>query len=221
MRILYGKVENLTKEVRQMGKGFLTKERNEQLHKYRMEADKKRCFGAGLLLYYVFFQYGIKPDQVVFQKTKDGKPYFREYPWLHFNLSHAGNYVAAVFDEKEVGIDVEKNDRCNLKVAERFFQQKELEYLTEEKDLERRQERFGLLWTRKESYIKATGYGMRQELNSFCVLDSVEGEWFFHTFSLEEGYQLSVCTSREKIECRPEFIDFVKLVKGEKECTIS
>ncbi len=37
-----------------------------------------------------------------------GKPVLNGKTGIHFNLSHSGTYVAGVFSDEEVGIDVEQ-----------------------------------------------------------------------------------------------------------------
>ncbi len=215
MIILYGEVGDLDGEVRLEGKGFLTEERYERLQTYRMEADKKRCFGAGLLLYYGLNLSGLRFEPAKLHRTIDGKPYIEGTPKIHFNLSHAGKFAAAVFDIEEVGIDIEESRRYNPKVARRFFTQAEQRYLLEAKDEREQRERFGFIWTRKESYIKAVGLGMRQDLTAFEVLGTTEDGFGFETFSVGEDCQLSVCSRRGVGKCRPEKIDLLKIVKGD------
>lgn len=196
--------------------------RREHILKCKREADRLRGLGAGLLLEYGLRQRGyslVKGEEqgqtdlsaegmlpVTLEKGRFGKTYLCGCSGLFFNLSHAGDYVAAVFAEDEVGIDIESIRRAKEGVARRFFLGEECEYLglgaeaslqwsKEEQDL-----RFTRLWTRKESYIKAIGEGMHLPLNSFSVLgDEVvtggeNGErWYLRTYDKPEGYVLSVC----------------------------
>ena len=211
MRIFYGNVGGLTEQVRREYRKFLTAERRQNVESCVREADKRRCFGAGLLLWYGLHICGIPFDEVTVQRGRDGKPYLMEYPDFQYNLSHAGDYVAAVFDEKAVGIDIEQDSRCREQIAKRFWMPEEYAYLMEAEAQAEREERFGRIWTRKESYIKATGAGMRQGLDTFCALKEQEGDWHFRTYRIEEGYQISVCSRAKVTVEQPERLDLKKI----------
>lgn len=174
---------------------LLSEERKRRMEKYRMQKDKCRSLGAGLLLEYGLRQHGYslleKTDgktQVRLAKGAYGKPYIEGVP-LYFNLSHSGEYAAAVFGEAEAGIDIEKVRSANLKLAGRFFSEEEYTCLMHTKKEEQDRE-FTELWTKKESYIKAVGRGMDLPLHDFSV---ISGEIPFATWDKPEGYCLSVC----------------------------
>lgn len=187
--------------------GILPRERRERIKGYRNQAAKRRGIGAGLLLEYGLRQRGytlcpdVKGKKLVHTACGAyGKPYFADAPRLHFNLSHTGDYAAAVFDTEAAGIDIEYCRKANLAVARRFFTVEEYAYLQsacavhgagEKLDWE-----FMRLWTRKESYIKAVGEGMHLPLVDFCVLsDMVAGDACYHlkSWRLPEEGALSVC----------------------------
>lgn len=84
-----------------------------------------------------------------------GKPYFPDYPQLHFSLSHCRGAVMAVVDGREVGCDVE--DFCSDLSAEFLavaFSDAERRAIRESAspcvELTR-------LWTRKEAVVKRSG----------------------------------------------------------------
>ena len=71
--------------------------------------------------------------------------------------------------------------------------------VTEEQALIREQgpEMFTRVWTRKESYLKFTGQGIRVPLNSFEVLPGEQTlPVFFQEFTLE-GYRIALCSEEE------------------------
>ncbi|MCC8050043.1 MAG: 4'-phosphopantetheinyl transferase superfamily protein [Clostridiales bacterium] len=74
----------------------------------------------------------------------------------------------AVFADTDVGCDIEFRKQPNDKLAGRFFCRDEISWMQDAKEETEREERFYRLWTLKESFIKATGQGLRLPLDSFC-----------------------------------------------------
>lgn len=149
--------------------------RKEKIDRCRLMEDKKRSLGAGLLLDKGLGEYGLKEAEVRIAQGENGKPYLVDYPWIHFNLTHSGNMVLAVFAEKEVGCDIERIKNANLRLAKRYFCPEEYAYIAslEGEELNRA---FCRLWTLKESFLKVTGMGIRLPLNSFAFDISKENQ---------------------------------------------
>jgi 4'-phosphopantetheinyl transferase len=77
---------------------------------------------------------GINPENIIFGKASNGKPYARNSDF-RFSISHCGNLVICAVSKKEIGIDIEKIRDIRLKAAEKFASKNELEYIGN--DLER------------------------------------------------------------------------------------
>lgn len=111
------------------------------------------------------------------QMEKDcyGKPYFPEYPWIHFSLSHTKGCVCCALSEERVGIDVERRrpQKYMEQILRRFSQTEQR--LWEEMPKEERERLFFRMWVLKESYVKADGRGLRIPLDSFSVLPGEPG----------------------------------------------
>ena len=184
---------------------FLLPERRAQLGRLRRETDRWRCMGAGLLLEYgmrqrgcTLFADGGDKTPVTLENGAHGKPYPATGGHFSFNLSHSGHYAAAVFADTSVGIDVEAVRPAKLALAKRFFRQEETVYLQEICEREgsaRADVAFTRLWTRKESYIKAVGEGIRLPLADFSVLSDTlaDSGYRLRTWTLPDGYVLTVC----------------------------
>lgn len=131
----------------------------------------------------------ISPKNIVFEATANGKPYIKNYPDFHFNISHTACAIAVALSNSPIGIDIEKIRKADLRVAKRFFTPEENEYISAENS----DTRFFEIWTQKESYIKKNGLTMSSI--KACNSDNI------HTFA-EKGYIISVCadnTDRSKI----------------------
>ena len=120
-----------------------------------------------------------------------GKPYLAEHPNLYFNLSHSGTVAVCALCDEEVGADVQEYRKMKAGVAERFFTAQEKAQL---KALEHHGEEYERLffrmWSVKESYIKFTGLGMKQGLDTFIT------DW--------ENQQIRDKESRKEVACFQE-----------------
>lgn len=140
--------------------------RREKTDGYRFLSDKKLSVGAGILLDRGLREYGLREPEVRFAYGENGKPYLADYPHIHFNLAHSGNMALAAFADTEVGCDIEEIKTASLKLAKRFFCPGEYAYI--DKFAGREQDyAFYRIWTLKESFLKATGMGMRLPLDAF------------------------------------------------------
>ena len=175
---------------------YVSDERKNKTMKYLQAGDRKRCLGAGMMLEEILPRHGASPGTITL--NSDGKP---EAEGVYFNLSHSDDLVICAVGEKPVGCDIEKIVEEPKGVAERFFHQKEAEYLDSFED-EKRNEAFFRLWTLKESYLKMTGEGLHLPLDSFEILIEPEkvqvrraGEILpCHIMEYTiPGYKLSVC----------------------------
>jgi 4'-phosphopantetheinyl transferase len=114
----------------------------------------------------------IVPEAWRFQANCHGKPFTNPDCGLRFNLSNSlGLVVCLIAEGTEVGVDVEPEERARqiAEVAHRVFSPQELqqrEALSDEQKLERGL----LLWTLKESYIKARGMGLAIPLDKFSFV---------------------------------------------------
>lgn len=140
--------------------------RREKLLRLRQPADRRRSFGAWLLLRAALKELGAEPGPLAY--GPQGKPFFPDRPDLHFNLSHSGETVLCALSPSPVGCDAETISSARPELAERFFHPSERRWLSALPPSEY-DEAFFRLWTLKESYLKATGLGLSGGLESFCV----------------------------------------------------
>ncbi len=111
----------------------------------------------------------VNPLGIIFNYNINAKPGIDNDP-VYFNLSHTdGAFAFALSPVFYVGIDIEKIDySLDIKsIVKSFFSKTEQEYIfSSDKETE---ERFFLLWTRKESLLKALGTGIVNDLNHIEV----------------------------------------------------
>ncbi|SSV50408.1 4'-phosphopantetheinyl transferase family protein [Acinetobacter nosocomialis] len=108
----------------------------------------------------------VTPTDLIFAKHEYGKPYLLNHT-VHFNHSHSQQYYALALSEriKDIGIDVEELDRkVRLdSLAQHAFHPDE--YATWQ-NLEQDREYWFKVWTTKEAVLKASGLGIRLDLNT-------------------------------------------------------
>ena len=128
-----------------------------------------------------------------------GKPYF-DRDGVYVSISHSRERCLVAISDSEVGADIEfcsSDEKKLLKIAERYFTEKEAEYVKAQPC-----ERFYEIWCAKESFIKYTGEGFSRSLSSFCVQDSELCFTHFHS----DGYAICVC-SKENADTAPIFVE--------------
>lgn len=209
VKIYYGNIHSLPTEERM--KECLSKERLEKAACCRQEADKKRSLAAGLLFAYGLKKQGFEKEDTTIVYGENGKPKFRQELGLFFNVTHAGDYAAVAFFEEEIGIDLEKVREKKEKLAERFFAKEEQTFLHNNWS----DEAFTKIWTRKESFVKACGIGMKLDFSSFSTLEDricwQQDTYFFQTIQPEKKYFLSVCTKGKNTGIIVEKVNLAEL----------
>lgn len=105
-------------------------------------------------------RFGIKEELSEIAKTDNQKPYFKNYPELHFNISHSGSAIAVAFSDSPIGVDIEKIRKVDMRVAERLFSKEELKTV---KSLDGNEANvaFLKLWTAKEAAVKMKGLTLK------------------------------------------------------------
>ena len=163
IKLAYCNIENLD-----LKKAYplVSKNRQEKIDFYRFSKDKKLSCGAYLLLKKLLCEKGI--TNPTFKTEKYGKAYISNYENIYFNLSHSGKIVLCAISDMEVGADVEYIDpEIDLNIARNYFYNSEYENI---KKAENKPDEFFKYWVLKESYMKYTGLGMNQKLDSFEII---------------------------------------------------
>lgn len=164
---------------------------------------KLQTVAGELLARFSVGQYLGKADQEIKLVFGDkGKPYIENLKNVHYNISHSGHYVVCAVAPYEIGIDVERVRKVNLRIAERFFSEPEINDLMSCNE-EDRMHYFITLWTIKESYLKAIGRGLTQHLNSFTIIKNGASylltgnreseDYGIETHELSTEYLMAVC----------------------------
>ena len=131
---------------------------------------KQRCV-RGLLRQLLAQYLAIDPSQVEFDYAEHGKPYLKNDPNIHFNLSHSCDMAAFAFClQTDIGVDIEyMREQSNLAgMINHVASEKEMHELAALQGDELHNA-FYRLWTRKEAFIKAVGRGLGMGLRSIHI----------------------------------------------------
>ena len=101
-----------------------------------------------------------------FAYTEYGKPYLLNFPDVHFNISHSGEYVACAVSDRPIGVDIQKIGEYNSDVAKRVCNVKELKQIEDSLD---KASEFTKLWTQKEAVLKMHGTGIASSDIKDCL----------------------------------------------------
>lgn len=129
-----------------------------------------------------------------------GKPYFTN-SGIHFNISHSYNAVMCAVSDSQTGVDVERIGEIKPLILKKCFSADEAALISSNTD-------FYMLWTLKESYVKALGEGISKRLyevnfkldkSIFCVDNGISADRRFYS-SEAYGYAFSICSADQSID---------------------
>lgn len=181
------------------------------------EGDKRLALGAGLLLCRALTGAGVtEAPEIAFGEY--GKPYLKN-GGKHFSISHSGDWAVCAVSDAELGCDVERLRPIGMDVTRRFAPD-ERERILAEPD-ETRLGLFFRCWTLKESFMKATGLGIRAETDAFSVaaadetgvIRSADGRSYAFWESGElPGHCLAVCAAGDRLAAGLKIVDIEELL---------
>ncbi|MCL2152030.1 MAG: 4'-phosphopantetheinyl transferase superfamily protein [Oscillospiraceae bacterium] len=179
---------------------LVSADKQEKVKRYRFFRDARNSLlGDVLARKEICRTTGLRNDELAFSENFYGKPFLENYPSVHCNISHTGNYIACAISDKCVGIDIELIKPIDIHIAERFFSPEETAYIKQPDDQYQNRYRFFEVWTKKESRVKWEGMGLSKPLPSFSVLypDETEQIAYFKVFENDEAI-CHVCASCEE-----------------------
>lgn len=125
------------------------------------------------------------------EKGEFGKPYLIKYPHIHFNISHCEKAVACIISQNEIGIDIECIKTYDQDLARFISNEEEFYNIIRHASPELA---FTILWTKKESYMKFTGEGLKTRDEIKNILNGNKS--IFRTLVNKcKGYVLTTCRS--------------------------
>lgn len=188
---IFDEAQNVSEEELCEDFKYIPEWRKEKALSYRFLIDRVLCVKAYLMLKMGLKKiYGIDYSSQ-FEYIGHGKPVLRDYPDIHFNLSHCKKAVMCVIDSRPVGCDIEEiRDVLDMKLCKYCFNDTEVERIISS---EKPCVEFVKLWTMKEAVLKLTGEGISKKISDLLT-DELLAKIDFYTMVCEEkGYVYTVC----------------------------
>ena len=151
----------------------------QRIQKLKNEQQKINALvGSVLRKYLIKKRFGLNFEDQIIDFEKNGKPFLKNHPNIHFNISHSGNFVACAVGDKPVGIDIERISKFNEKVAKYVFWDDEIQniLISNEPDVE-----FTKMWSKKEACVKLSGVGIqglkKERFDNVLIVQKILGDY--------------------------------------------
>ncbi len=138
-------------------------------YNFKNKKDILLSLAVGISLNKGLKEYNLKEKNLLIKETKFGKLFFENRKDIKFNLSHSGEIGIAVLSNKEIGCDIEKIRKYDKKIALKYFSKEENLFINNSED---KNEAFTRIWILKESFLKAIGIGLIQNMNEISIIPS-------------------------------------------------
>ncbi|HTE24872.1 4'-phosphopantetheinyl transferase family protein [Flavitalea sp.] len=151
----------------------------------------------------------VQPSEIVFNKGINKKPFVGEpsNASIEFNVAHSGEYILIAISDSPIGTDVEYMDPGfhYSEVMKFAFNENEMASIANSASP---LTTFYLLWSRKESLLKATGKGISDDLSVTVCLDGTNQvnasaigskfNWRINSFMVGPGYigNIAYCSDK-------------------------
>jgi len=159
---------------------LLPPERQERLLRIKQSEKRREPLCAYLILRHALWDQYRWRELPPIRLTSLGKPYFPDFPEVHFNLSHTTGAVLVALSGEPVGVDIEHI----RPVSERAMRR--LADVTTERA-------FFQSWVRREARVKRTGSGIVTMMRTEAPLNRGE---FYYEVDAFHGYAAGVAAGQ-------------------------
>lgn len=125
----------------------------------------------------------------LFEKNGHGKPFLKDYPDIHFNISHCKNGIAVAVSNQPIGIDIESYRQVSDSLIRYTMNEEERRIIVESDDPVRT---FTEYWAKKEAVFKLRGTGITHDLHGLLHGDEQVETWV----NPEKRYAYSIATKK-------------------------
>ena len=124
-----------------------------------------------------------------FSYNEHEKPFLKDYPDVHFSISHCKEAVGCFVSNRPCGLDIESIRKAKEDLVRHTMSPKETEeiYTSKWPDIA-----FTRLWTQKEAVLKLKGTGIIDDLHAVLSPDNLQGIGLQTTENPYRGYILTI-----------------------------
>ena len=166
---------------------LVSDERREEALRYKHLFGQFACLKSYVMLREILESMGLS-HPFLFVKNEHGKPFLKDHPEVHFNLSHCKNGIAVAVSNEPVGIDIESYREVDDSLMRYTMNEAECQIIKASDDPI---QTFIAYWTKKEAVFKLRGTGITKGLH-----DLLDGNEQVETFvNTEKRYAYSIAYS--------------------------
>jgi len=184
MIVIFDDMTQVTEEEIQRLLPMVSDERREEALRYKHLFGQFACLKSYVMLREMLESMGLS-HPFLFEKNEHGKPFLKDYPEVHFNISHCKNGIAVAVSDQPVGIDIESYHQVSDSLICYTMNEEEQRIIKESDDPVRT---FTEYWTKKEAVFKLRGTGITHDLHGL-----LQGDEQVETFvNREKEYAYSI-----------------------------
>ena len=161
-------------------------QRREQALSYKHLFGQFACLKSYVMLRELLEQQGLS-HPFIFAQNEHGKPYLKDHPDVHFNLSHCKNGIMVAVSNQPIGVDIESYRNVSDSLIRYTMNEAEQHIIQTSDDPIRT---FTEYWTKKEAVFKLRGTGITKDLHGL-----LDGDELVETFvNTDKQYAYSIAT---------------------------
>lgn len=167
---------------------LVSDERREEALKYKHPFGQFACLKSYVMLRETLESMGLSLP-FLFVKNEHGKPFLKDHPGIHFNLSHCKNGIIMAVSDNPIGVDIESFRKVDESLMRYTMNEGECRIINASDDPART---FIEYWTKKEAVFKLRGTGITHDLHGLLLGDENVETWV----NLEKQYAYSIATKK-------------------------
>ena len=186
MIAIFDDMSQITPEEIQRLLPLVSDDRREEAMAYKHLFGQFACLKSYVMLREMLESLGLSHPFII-TKNEHGKPFLKDYPDVHFNLSHCKNGIIVAVSDEPIGVDIESYREVSDSLIRYTMNDEEQHIIAKSDDSVRT---FTEYWTKKEAVFKLRGTGITKGLHEL-----LNGNELVETFvNTEKRYAYSIAS---------------------------